>query len=248
MRRPALATLPEGRARALAMMIAMAWRAHRGACCGMLALAALAGLAPIALAWLLRAILDDLAVGPGPRTRSPSRVGADAGGGARGRGRADGGPARLSQYLSAQSGRAVQRHATGALFAVTGWPGSAALEDPAFQDRLRFAQQAGSSGPARSCPAASPSRSPRSPWPASVVTLAVLSPVHDGDRAAAAAIPAIFLERGTAAPARRRCCAGSPTRSAGSSSTPSCCPACPRQGDQAVRPRPVLPRTGCSAS
>ena len=139
MRKP---TVPGGLAGAVAMMLAMVWRAHRGAFCGMLALAALSGLAPIASAWLLRSILDDLAAGHG---HGPVLMLALALGAA---GAATAILPGISQYLSAQSSRAVQRDATGRLFtAVTRLSGLAALEDPAFQDTLRFAQQAGASGP-----------------------------------------------------------------------------------------------------
>ena len=47
-----------------------------------------------------------------------------------------------------ESGRAIQRLASVTLFAaVNRLAGLRRLEDPAFQDRLRLAQQAGRSGP-----------------------------------------------------------------------------------------------------
>src|ERR1700742_3233295 len=135
MREPARSS---GLAPALAVMIGMAWRAHRGALCGMLVLAALVGLAPIASAWLLRAILDDLAAGHDHGHVLTLAIALGAAGGVTAV------LPRVSTYLSAQSGRCVQREATSQLFtAVTHLSGLRTLEDPAFQDKLRFAQQAG---------------------------------------------------------------------------------------------------------
>ena len=191
MRRP---TLPAGRARALAMMIAMAWRAHRGAFCGMLALAALAGLAPIASAWLLRAILDDLATGHahghGPVLALAVALGAA--------GAATAVLPGISQYLSAQSGRSVQRDATSRLFtAVTRLSGLGTLEDPAFQDKLRFAQQAGASGPGQVLSGGIAIVQSAITVAGFLIALAVLSPVLAAI-VTAAAVPAVFLQRGMA--------------------------------------------------
>ena len=191
MRRP---TLPAGRARALAMMIAMAWRAHRGAFCGMLALAALAGLAPIASAWLLRAILDDLATGHG-HGHGPVLALAVALGAA---GAATAVLPGISQYLSAQSGRSVQRDATSRLFAaVTRLSGLGTLEDPAFQDKLRFAQQAGASGPGQVLSGGIAIVQSAITVAGFLIALAVLSPVLAAI-VTAAAVPAVFLQRGMA--------------------------------------------------
>ena len=189
MRKP---TLPGGLAGALAMMVAMLWRAHRGAFCGMLALAALAGLAPIASAWLLRSILDDLAAGHG---HGPVLTLALALGAA---GAATAILPGISQYLSAQSGRAVQRDATGRLFtAVTRLSGLGALEDPAFQDTLRFAQQAGASGPGQILSGGITIVQSAITLAGFLIALVVLSPVLAAI-VTAAAVPAVFLQRGVA--------------------------------------------------
>ncbi len=187
-------TLPGGRARALAMMIAMAWRAHRGAFCGMLALAALAGLAPIASAWLLRAILDDLAAGPGHGHRPVAALAVALGAA----GAATAVLPGISQYLSAQSGRSVQRDATSRLFtAVTRLSGLGTLEDPAFQDKLRFAQQAGASGPGQVLSGGIAIVQCAITVAGFLIALMVLSPVLAAI-VTAAAVPAVFLQRGMA--------------------------------------------------
>jgi ATP-binding cassette subfamily B protein len=189
MRRP---TVPGGLAGALAMMLAMVWRAHRGAFCGMLALAALSGLAPIASAWLLRSILDDLAAGHG---HGPVLTLALALGAA---GAATAILPGISQYLSAQSSRAVQRDATGRLFtAVTRLSGLAALEDPAFQDTLRFAQQAGASGPGQVLSGGITIVQSAITLAGFLIALVVLSPALAAI-VTAAAVPAVFLQRGVA--------------------------------------------------
>jgi ATP-binding cassette subfamily B protein len=129
-------------ARTLVAALALVWRAHRGAFAGQLAVTAAAGLAPVAAAWLLRAILDLLVRGhPGGgllaavillgtvgvlQTVLPS----------------------AGQYLSAQASRASQRMTiTGLFSAVDRQAGLSRLEDPGFHDRLNIAQQAGSSAP-----------------------------------------------------------------------------------------------------
>ena len=75
--------------------------------------------------------------------------------------------------------------------------GLRSLEDPAFQDQLTFAQQAGSSGPGQVLSGSITIVQSAITLAGFLVTLAVLSPVMTA-AVAAAAIPAIFLERGTA--------------------------------------------------
>ncbi len=104
----------------------------------------------------------------------------------------------VNQYLTAQSGRAVQQHAVTGLFAAVGrLVGLRSLEDPEFQDRLRFAQQAGSSGPGQVLSGSIAILQAAITLAGFLVTLAVLNPVMTVV-VAVAAIPAIFLERGTA--------------------------------------------------
>ena len=191
MRKP---TLPRGLARALTMMIGMAWRAHRGAFCGLLGLAALAGLAPIASAWLLRAILDDLAAGHGHGQGQVLTMAVVLGAAAGATAVLPG----VSQYLSAQSGRSIQRDATERLFtAVTRLSGLRTLEDPAFQDKIRFAQQAGASGPGQVVSGGIAIVQSAVTLAGFLIALAVLSPFL-AVIVTAAAIPAVYLQRGTA--------------------------------------------------
>src|SRR6266851_4841650 len=117
------------------------WHAGRAQVAVQAAAALLAGLAPVATAWLLRAILDELAVGH-PRhvvelALLLGVVGAVA--------------ALLpsaERYAQAQLTRAITRTGTAELFAsVTEIRGLHSLEDPAFQDRLRVAGQVGATAP-----------------------------------------------------------------------------------------------------
>lgn len=174
------------------MMVAMAWRAHRGAFCGLLAVAVLAGLAPITSAWLLRAIIDDLAAGRGHGPVLTLALALGVAGGATAV------LPGISQYLTAQSGRAVQRDATDRLFAaVTRLSGLAALEDPAFQDKLRFAQQAGASGPGQVVAGGISIAQSAITVTGFLIALLVLNPLLAAI-VTAAAIPAVVLQRGLA--------------------------------------------------
>jgi ATP-binding cassette subfamily B protein len=120
--------------------LALSWRAGWCALTGRLAVALLAGAAPVAAAWLLRAVLDELAAG---RTADLTLlvIALAVAGGL---------PTLLTypaQYLTARSSRAVQRHASTELYsAVSRLGGLRKLEDPGFQDRLNLAQQASQSG------------------------------------------------------------------------------------------------------
>ena len=175
---------------ALAAAFALAWRAHRGAFAGLVLVAVLTGLAPIGAAWLLRAILDDLVSQHSDVVPLVVALGVVGG--------LISVLPNLNQYLSAQSGRAVQRHAVARLFTAVGrLAGLRSLEDPEFQDRLRFAQQAGSSGPGQVLSGSIAIMQSAITLIGFLITLAVLSPVMTVV-VTAAAIPAIVLERGTA--------------------------------------------------
>ncbi len=158
----------------------------------MILVAVLTGLAPIAAAWLLRTILDDLAGRSGASVVVPLALGL---------GLAEMATSvlpSLNQCLSAQSGRAIQRHAITGLFTAVGrLTGLGSLEDPEFQDRLRFAQQAASSGPGQVLTGSSAIVQGAITLAGFLITLAVLSPVLTAV-VAVAAIPAIFLELGIA--------------------------------------------------
>jgi ATP-binding cassette, subfamily B, bacterial len=127
--------------RALRAALVMPYRAHRAAFAAQLLLMVALGVAPVAAAWLLRAVLD--AITDGGRTGDLPWlvVGLVAVGGTAGV------LPYLEQYLTAQSGRAIERVATTELFGVVGrLAGLRRLEDPVFLDRLNMAQRVGMSG------------------------------------------------------------------------------------------------------
>ena len=130
-----------GLPRVLGGAFTLAWRAHRSAFAGRLAVTVLGGAAPVVAAALLRIILDDLADGHSRAALVPLVVALGLAGGV---------TAVLGdcvQYLGAQSGRAIQRRAIADLFgSVARLRGLARLEDPSFQNRLGLAQQAGTAG------------------------------------------------------------------------------------------------------
>jgi ATP-binding cassette, subfamily B, bacterial len=119
----------------------MSWRAHPGALAGQLVVTVVGGAAPVAAAWLMREILDAL-TGRANRGTLAELVVALAVCGV-----LVGVLSEVGQYLLAQGGRALQRAATGEVYAaVSRMSGLRRLEDPGFQNRLSLAQQAGSSG------------------------------------------------------------------------------------------------------
>ncbi len=180
--------------RAIGAAFGLAWRSHARALIGRVLVTVLSGLAPVAAAWLLRLILDDVTSGRGHAVLTLVVV----------LGFVTGLSSVLtyvSQYLSAQSGRAIQHQATATLFtAVAKLTGLRKIEDPSFQDRLQRAQQAGSSGPGQVITATLTIGQTALTLFGFLLTLAALSP-------ALAAIllltvvPRIFAERGIA---RRR--------------------------------------------
>jgi len=126
----------------LVAAFAMNWRTGRVRFAAQVVAALLSGLAPVAAAWLLREIVDGLVLRRPYGGLLPFVVLLCAVGGITAM------MPSLGQYLAAQAGRAVLQHSTGELFtAVTQMTGLRSLENPAFQDRLRMAEQAGSSGP-----------------------------------------------------------------------------------------------------
>jgi ATP-binding cassette, subfamily B, bacterial len=182
--------------RALAATFGLAWRAHRWALAGQVLVAVLAGFAPVAAAWLLRTILDDLTTRGTDRPHTAVLVALAAGTCLTGVLTAS--LPALSQYLGAQSGRAVQRRTVLELFtAVTRPAGLRQLEDPAFQDELQFAQQASSNSPGQTVSGTLIVVQSALTLAGFLVTLAVLSPVLTAI-VVMAAVPAIFLERGAA--------------------------------------------------
>jgi len=145
----------------------------------------------VATAWLLRAILDELAAG---HPRHLVELALLLGG--------TGGVAALlpivGRYAQAQLTRAITRSGTAELFAsVSAIRGLRNLEDPAFQDRLRIAGQVGAPAPAQVANGGISVLQSAITLGGFLGTLAVLSPPMAGV-VAAAAIPAVYLQRGMA--------------------------------------------------
>ncbi|MFI0944306.1 ABC transporter ATP-binding protein [Streptomyces sp. NPDC021020] len=131
---------PSG-ARVLAQALGVYFRAAPLQATVRLALTVVAGVTPVAVAWLTKLLIDDLTA------RHAGRVGALAVAVA-----AAGAVAALFQhlgrYLGAEIDRRVVLHTQDRLFrAVTAQPGLTRLEDPDYHDRLRLAQQASQNGP-----------------------------------------------------------------------------------------------------
>ena len=169
----------------------LCWQAGRAQLAVQAAAALLAGVAPVATAWLLRALLDDLATGHAQRV-----VGLAVALGV------IGGVAALlpsaTRYAEAQLTRATTRTGTAELFvSVTAMRGLRSLEDPAFQDRLRVAGQAGVPAPGQVAVGGIGVMQTAVTLGGFLVTLVVLSPPM-AVVALAAAVPAFFLQRGMA--------------------------------------------------
>jgi ATP-binding cassette subfamily B protein len=99
-----------------------------------------AGLGPVAVTWFIKAIVDRLSGHRGGLT-APTIALATAGG-------AIALAQHLTRYADQQLSRRVTAFTTARLFEAVNRPiGIAELEDPAFHDRLRLAQQAAQSGP-----------------------------------------------------------------------------------------------------
>ena len=188
--------------RTLRAALAMSWRAHRVAFTAQLALMAVTGLAPVAAGWLLRAVLDALTARPGPQGGPAGHDGlwllvaalAVSGG-------LTAVLPYLAQYLTAQSGRAVERVATAELFgAVSRLAGLRRLEDPAFLDRLSMAQRVAMYGPGQVFTSVTGTLQSALTLSGFLASLLVLSPVL-GAVVLAAAVPGVLAEAGLA---RRR--------------------------------------------
>ena len=167
------------------------WQAGRAQLAAQAGAALLAGVAPVATAWLLRALLDDLATGHPQRVVGLAVALGVIGGGA----------ALLpsaTRYAEAQMTRAITRTGTAELFAsVTAMRGLRSLEDPAFQDRLRVAGQAGVPAPGQVAIGGIGVMQTAVTLGGFLVTLVVLSPPM-AVVALAAAVPAFCLQRGMA--------------------------------------------------
>ncbi|HTA01253.1 MAG TPA: hypothetical protein VK802_12780, partial [Streptosporangiaceae bacterium] len=120
---------------------ARCWRAGRAQVAVLAVAAVLAGLVPVAMAWLLRAVLDELAVGRSQHLIELVLVMGVVGA-------VSALLPSTQSYEQAQLSRAITRTGTAELFgSVTEIRGLRRLEDPAFQDRLRIAGQVGATAP-----------------------------------------------------------------------------------------------------
>jgi ATP-binding cassette, subfamily B, bacterial len=127
---------------ALRAALVMQWRAGRAVAAGQILLMVASGVLPVISAWLLRAVLNALVAAHHGSDLTELILGLAASVGAMGV------LPSLSQYLSAQSGRAIERHAITELFDAVGrLIGLRRLENPAFLDRLNLAQRVAMSGP-----------------------------------------------------------------------------------------------------
>jgi ATP-binding cassette subfamily B protein len=173
----------------------MPWRAHRGAFAGQLLLMVADGVAPVAVAWLLREVLDALTGGGRHRGLLSLVVALAAASGALGV------LPYLGRYLAAQSGRAIERLATAELFGSVGrLAGLRRLEDPAFLDRLNVAQRVGLYGPGQVFTSVSGVVQSALTVAGFLAALLVLSPVM-AVVVLAATVPGLVAEAGVA---RRR--------------------------------------------
>ena len=153
--------------------------------------ALLGGIAPVATAWLLRDILDELAVGH-PRHVVELALVLGAAGAVTAL------LPSLERYGQAQLTRAITRAGTAELFgAVSRIRGLRGLEDPAFQDRLRVAAQVGAAAPAQVTIGVIGALRGAVLLGGFLGTLAVLSPPMAAV-VFVAAVPAIYLQRGMA--------------------------------------------------
>jgi ATP-binding cassette subfamily B protein len=183
--------LPSPRVGALLGAGVRCWRAGRARVAALAVAALLAGLVPVAMAWLLRAVLDELAVG---RSRHLVELVLLMG--------VVGAVSALlpsaQSYQQAQLTRAITRTGTAELFgSVTEIRGLRSLEDPAFQDRLRIAGQVGASAPGSVMIGGIGTIRAVITLGGFLGTLAVLSPPMAAV-VLVAAVPALYLQRGMA--------------------------------------------------
>jgi ATP-binding cassette, subfamily B, bacterial len=173
--------------RALRAALVMPWRVSRTVFVAQLALMVGAGLAPVASAWLLRAVIDAVA-----RGRTSGLAWLVVGLASAGAGVAV--LPYLSQYVIGQSGRAIEREMTTELFGAVGrFAGLRRLEDPVFLDRLNLAQRAGMSGPAQALNSVVGIAQSALTMTGFLGALLLISPVMAAVLVVAA-IPAIFVE------------------------------------------------------
>ncbi|XKK40583.1 ABC transporter ATP-binding protein/permease [Nocardiopsis sp. ARC36] len=124
--------------------VRLVWGAGRWWALGLTALAVTAGAVPVANAWLMRTVLNDLAVGAAPAAVLAAAAALAV------LGVATAVTTALQVYAEDELGRRVGLHADDRLFtAVNRLPGLGRFEDPAFLDRLRLAADNGGQTPAQ---------------------------------------------------------------------------------------------------
>jgi ATP-binding cassette subfamily B protein len=176
-----------GVVRVLVSATAIYVRAAPAAACLRAATAVVAGIAPVLTAWLTKSLLD----------RLTGHAGLDiwlcAAGMAVG-GATVAVAQHVSRYADSEIGRRVTRHTQSELFtAVARHQGMAELEDPAFQDRVRLAQQASQSGPQQLTNSVLSVAQSSITVGAFLATLATASPLMT-TLVAASAIPALWAQ------------------------------------------------------
>lgn len=129
--------------RGLRAAYALAWRACPSMLLLQAATAIVGGTAPVAAAWLTKAVLDELS-SPAARFGTLAWMAAGIGG----LGIALAATSALTSYAQGRTRRAIGLHAQDQLFAaVNRLRGLARLEQPRFHDRLRLAQQTSEHAP-----------------------------------------------------------------------------------------------------
>ncbi|MEJ3749583.1 ABC transporter ATP-binding protein [Actinomycetes bacterium KLBMP 9797] len=128
----------------LARAVAVTWRAGRATLLVYVALAPVAGTLPVLVAWLTKVVLDRVVDPSAGALAAPAAALAAAAVGTALM-------PHLVEYLRAQLGRAAAMVALDEMYAATDrLTGLRRLEEPAFQNTLRMAEQAGRDAPARS--------------------------------------------------------------------------------------------------
>ena len=162
---------------------------------GNLGATAVAGLVPVATAWLLREILDSLAASHDPGDNLAwLAVGLAVASGVQIV------LPELSRYCAAQSGRAIERLASHDLYLAVGSLDGQRLEDPQYQDQLNLAGNAGQQGAAQLVTTGFATIQAALTITGFIGALLVLNPVL-AIIVMAAAVPGAYLELGLA---RRR--------------------------------------------
>ncbi|MBD5784983.1 ABC transporter ATP-binding protein [Cellulosimicrobium terreum] len=131
-----------GRLGALAVAMRLYHRAAPAAVVARAVTVALAGLVPVAAAWLTKALVDGLGTGLTTRLALLLAVGLAV------TGALGAVLAQVARYLDQEIGRRVSLHMQTTLFGAVVRPaGIAQLEDPEYHDRLQLARLAGEAGP-----------------------------------------------------------------------------------------------------